>query len=323
MAAFEQLAFGFEEGAGAAVPAGTSPVAVQPGVPALAQQSAHLHPLRPAQPAARPAARPATQSTPAPLTHPRAIRDVLLAGQRVRYAFRRGKRRTIGFVVGPEGLSVSAPRWVGLGEVESALQEKAVWILRKLQEQGERSRRLQSARIVWADGACVPYLGRPVQLKLDAAGVSAPDGVCLEAADGGLDADPKAASMPVLRLGLPADAQAERIRDVVHSWWQRQAKRLFEERCQLYAQRLGVRVKRLSLSAAQTRWGSATADGSVRLNWRLIQFPLSAVDYVVVHELAHLREMNHSAAFWDVVRSVLPAYHQAQEPLKQALHMGD
>ena len=149
MAAFEQLAFGFEEGPGAAVSAAPGPAAA----PA------------PAAP------------TPAPLSHPQASRDVLLAGQRVRYAFRRGKRRTIGFVVGPEGLSVSAPRWVGLGEVEAALQEKAAWILRKLQEQGERSRRLQSARIVWADGACVPYLGRPVQLKLDAAGVRAPGGV--------------------------------------------------------------------------------------------------------------------------------------------------
>jgi predicted metal-dependent hydrolase len=109
----------------------------------------------------------------------------------------------------------------------------------------------------------------------------------------------------------------------VHSWWQRQAKQLFEQRCQLYAQRLGVQVKRLSLSAAQTRWGSATADGAVRLNWRLIQFPLSTVDYVVVHELAHLREMNHSAAFWEVVRSVLPAYEQAQQPLKTAVPLGD
>lgn len=292
MVAFEQLAFGFDEGPRAAVPISNSAGGV-------------------ASPSAPPPA-----PTPAPVSHPQASREVVLAGQRVRYAFRRGKRRTIGFVVGPEGLSVSAPRWVGLGEVEAALQEKASWILRKLQEQGELSRRIQSSRIVWADGARVPYLGRQVRLVLDAAGVSAPGAARLEE-------DPGSAEAPVLRLGLPAQAQAERIRDVVHSWWQRQAKQLFEQRCQWYAQRLGVRVKRLSLSAAQTRWGSATADGSVRLNWRLIQFPLSTVDYVVVHELAHLREMNHSAAFWEVVRSVLPTYEQAQEPLKQAVPLGD
>ena len=249
------------------------------------------------------------------MSHPQANRETRLAGQSVRYEFRRGRRRTIGFVVGPEGLSVSAPRWVGLQEVEAALQEKAVWILRKLQEQDERNRRLDAARIAWTDGSFVPYLGRTVQLRLQASSVPTPGGAVLLA-------EPEGAP-PVLALGLPADAQAERIRDVVHSWWQRQARRLFEERCALYAQQLGVKMRRLSLSSAQTRWGSATADGSVRLNWRLIQFPLSTIDYVVVHELAHLREMNHSAAFWDVVRSVLPAYEQAQGPLRQAVALGD
>ncbi|MFN5701737.1 MAG: M48 family metallopeptidase [Betaproteobacteria bacterium] len=292
MAGFEQLAFGFDDGLSVGVSAAPNPVQQHPQMAA-----------------------PSPVVVPAPLSHPQASREVLLAGQRVRYAFRRGTRRTIGFVVGPEGLSVSAPRWVGWGEVEAALQEKAAWILRKLQEQGELSRRLQSARIVWADGALVPYLGRQIRLVLDASGVSAPGGACLD--------DPPGDAPAVLRLGLPADAQAERIRDVVHSWWQRQAKQLFEQRCRLYAQPLGVQVKRLSLSAAQTRWGSATADGAVRLNWRLIQFPLSTVDYVVVHELAHLREMNHSAAFWEVVRSVLPTYEQAQQPLKTAVPLGD
>jgi predicted metal-dependent hydrolase len=207
---------------------------------------------------------------------------------------------------------------VGLQEVEAALLEKAPWILRKLQEQTDRNRRLDAARIEWAEGACVPYLGRTVRIGLNSAKVAAPGGAVLEVPE-----DAVSRAGPVLWLGLPPDAQAERIRDVVHSWWQRQARRVFEERCALYAPRLGVKVERLSLSSAQTRWGSATADGSVRLNWRLIQFPLSTIDYVVVHELAHLREMNHSAAFWEVVRSVLPEYEQAQVPLKSAIPLSE
>ena len=75
-------------------------------------------------------------------------------------------------------------------------------------------------------------------------------------------------------------------------------------------------MKRLSLSAAATRWGSAGADGSIRLNWRLVHFALPVIDYVVVHELAHLREMNHSARFWDAVRSVLPDYEAARLALR-------
>ena len=75
-------------------------------------------------------------------------------------------------------------------------------------------------------------------------------------------------------------------------------------------------MTRLSLSSAATRWGSASADGSIRLNWRLIHFALPVVDYVVTHELAHLREMNHSVAFWEVVRSVLPEFEQVRGALR-------
>jgi predicted metal-dependent hydrolase len=102
----------------------------------------------------------------------------------------------------------------------------------------------------------------------------------------------------------------------VQSWLQRQARRVFEERVQHFAQRLGVQCRRLALSSAQTRWGSASQDGSVRLNWRLIHFAMPTIDYVVTHELAHLREMNHSARFWDVVRSVLPDYERSRGALK-------
>lgn len=243
---------------------------------------------------------PAAPPAPA-FHHPRAQREVRLGEHRVGYELRRARRRTIGFVVGPDGLSVSAPRWVGLAEIEQALQEKGAWILRKLHEQRERARRLDEARIDWADGAGFPFLGRPVTLKLD------------PATRGALfDAD-----AAQLRLGLPQGAAPSQMRDAVQSWLQRQARRVFEERCQVFAARLGVQVRRLSLSSAATRWGSASADGSVRLNWRLVHFALPVIDYVVAHELAHLREMNHSPAFWDVVRSVMPEYEQARGALRQ------
>nr|MCU0924095.1 M48 family metallopeptidase [Burkholderiaceae bacterium] len=88
--------------------------------------------------------------------HPRAQRDVRLDGHLVAYEMRRARRRSIGFVVGPEGLTVSVPRWVGLKEVDSALQEKRRWILHKLREQRERAARLHSARIDWCDGTELP-----------------------------------------------------------------------------------------------------------------------------------------------------------------------
>src|SRR5207342_3561205 len=89
-----------------------------------------------------------------------------------------------------------------------------------------------------------------------------------------------AAIAPRLRVALPRDAGEAQIRDAVQSWLQREASRVFAERAAHFAALLGVRVKRLSLSSAATRWGIANANGSVRLHWRLIQHPLATIDYV-------------------------------------------
>ncbi|MBL0087975.1 MAG: M48 family metallopeptidase [Ideonella sp.] len=240
--------------------------------------------------------------------HPRAHRQVTLGEHRVGYEFRRARRRSIGFVVGTEGLSVSAPRWVSMNEVDQALQAKAGWILRKLHEQRERSDRLQAARIEWRDGTSLPFLGETVILVLD----PRVTGAVLDPGGGGLPGVPSL----TLHLGLPQSASQDQIREAVQSWLQRQARRVFEARCEHFAQALGVRVRRMSLSSAATRWGSASADGSVRLNWRLIHFAMPVIDYVVTHELAHLREMNHSSAFWDVVRSVLPDFERSRGALR-------
>ena len=251
---------------------------------------------------------PAPQPPVPHFQHPRAARSISLAGHQVGYEFRRARRRSIGFVVGTDGLSVSAPRWVAVAEVEQALQAKAGWILRKLHEQQERARRLHAAKVVWQDGTSLPFLGETVIVLLDARVTGAQ-----------LNSDAQALpGVPrlTLHLGLPQTASQDQIRELVQTWLQRQARRIFEERCAHFAPQLGVRVRRLSLSSAATRWGSASADGSVRLNWRLIHFALPVIDYVVTHELAHLREMNHSPAFWDVVRSVLPDFERSRGALR-------
>ncbi len=271
----------------------------------------------PMRPAPTPPAAPAEPATavassalaPAAFRHPQAAREIVLSGHTVGYALKRVRRRSIGFIVGTEGLCVNVPNWVGPRDIETALREKASWILRKLQEQQERGCRLQSARVDWRDGVTIPFLGQTVVVVLDARAGITPSGAVLDAGTG--DGAPRQ-----LHTGLPPSATPEQIRDAVQSWLQRQAKRVFAERCEHYAAQLGVRYSRLSLSSAQTRWGSASADGSIRLSWRLIHFGVSTIDYVVAHELAHLREMNHSPRFWDVVRSVVPDYQRTREVLK-------
>lgn len=281
-------------------------------VPVANPQPAASGPVRHAAPPA-PAPAPVSSLSPAQfLRHPQASREIRLQDHLVAYALKRGRRRSIGFIVGPEGLSVSAPKWVGIGDIEEALREKAGWILRKLAEQQDRQRRLQAAKVDWRDGTSIPFLGETVIVVLDARAAVTKAGAVLNTDADGLPGVPKL----TLHIGLPHTASPEQIRDVVQSWLQRQAKRVFEERCRHFAQELGVRYTRLSLSSAQTRWGSAGADGAIRLNWRLIHFAQSTIDYVVAHELAHLREMNHSPRFWDVVRSVMPDYERVRDTLK-------
>ena len=247
--------------------------------------------------------------SPQAFRHPDANREALLGNVLVAYEFRRGKRKNIGFSVGPEGLVVSAPRWVTLSEVDRAVREKTRWIVSKLEAARERQDRLEAARIEWKDGATFPYLGETVIVVLDprrdAGGVLNTDGQALP-------------GMPrlTLHLGLPQTAQPSQIRDAVQAWLMRQAKLLFAERLDHYAPQLKVQWRKLTLSSAGTLWGTAHSDGSIRLNWRLVHFGLPVIDYVVAHELSHLRVMDHSPRFWETVKTVVPNYSELRSRLK-------
>jgi len=256
--------------------------------------------------------------TPTAIRHPRATRQVLMDDVLVGYEFTRGKRRTIGFSVGPDGLAVRAPKWVPLPDIDKAVLEKSAWILKKLQEMRERGDRLAATRIDWADGCVVPFLGQPVTVRLDPRHAFSGVGAELKSTARGASAPGllDAAGDLSLHVGLPRSAAPAQIRDAVQAWLMRQAKRIFTERLTHFAPQLGVSWLKLSLSSAGTRWGSASADGSIRLNWRLIHFTQPVIDYVVVHELSHLRVMDHSPRFWDTVRSVVPDYAERRGQLK-------
>ena len=236
------------------------------------------------------------------LNHPRANRETQLQGLRVAYLFQRVRRKSIGFVVGPDGLEVRAPKWVTLKEVEMGLQERGEWVLRKWSEIQARQKNIR--QIEWADGACLDYLGASIRLRLS------PD-VGRSELHEGLEHG------TVLKLALPLNAEASQIRDAVQAWLMRQGRSLFEARLNFFAPQMGVTWRKLSLSNAGSRWGSARIDGAIRLNWRLIHLKPEAIDYVVVHELAHLREMNHSPAFWKVVADILPDHLERRRALQK------
>ncbi len=229
---------------------------------------------------------------------PAGLQSTCLCEQTVPYELRRSKRRTIGFVIDDRGLRVSAPRWVPLGEIERALQEKSRWIVRKLAEWRAHEARRERVTVRWEHGAPLRYLGQALTLSIE----SGARGVTRESSR--------------LVIG-PAPATSMRgIEERVQAWLQARAREVFAERIPVFARRLGRTPSRWSLSSARTRWGSCTHDGSIRLNWRLVHFPLEIIDYVIAHELAHLRELNHGPRFWSTVGELFPDFERARAWLR-------
>ncbi|WP_144111546.1 M48 family metallopeptidase [Paraburkholderia sp. BCC1886] len=255
----------------------------------------------PASPGGSPA-KPPHVAPPATLLAPDGskLRSVVIGPRTLHYALKRSARRSIGFAIDSTGLTITAPRWVTLADIETAITEKQRWIFTKLIEWQTRVEQRALPKVDWKDGAEVPYLGQPVRVTL-----GAPRGTL---AFNALDA--------ALQIPLPLQADPQQIKDRVQGWLQGEAKRLFGERLAIYAEKLGVNYRAYALSSAATRWGSCSSDGKIRLNWRLIHFPLSIIDYVVAHELAHLREMNHSPRFWETVESIFPEFREARQTLK-------
>lgn len=228
------------------------------------------------------------------------VRRTLNGAEVVEYRLRRARRRTIGFQIDDNGLTISAPRWVTLREIEAAIAEKSRWIRTKQREWHAWREKRRLPAIVFADGAALPYLGATITLRLHA-----------ESAITRLHEERRE-----LHLALPHDAAEGQVRDAVQSWLQGEAARIFEQRIQRFAPHIGPKYSGWRLSSARSQWGSCTHDGRVRLNWRLVHFALPVIDYVVAHELAHLRELNHSARFWQAVEQLLPGFEEGRDAIK-------
>lgn len=268
---------------------------------------------------------------PTPEPEPRAQsigrhqRELTYQGTRVVFTLLRSRRRSIGLTVTEEGLKVTAPSWVSLQQIDAAVIEKFDWVIKKLHEQQARRQRQQLVESNWRDGGALSYLGQRIVLQCGPATASTLSQVARGDASGQTWFEGDAQSPQPddqLWLPLPPDASAEQIRESAQIWLQRQARTCFAARLQHFEAQTGLKPNRWRLSSASTRWGACNADGNVTLNWRLIHFALPVVDYVIAHELAHLREMNHSPAFWRAVKDIYPDYLTGYRAIK-GLSPGD
>jgi predicted metal-dependent hydrolase len=217
-------------------------------------------------------------------------------GETIPYFLEHRARRTVGLKITAEGLVVHAPNRIFAFQLNQILQDKSGWILNKLQHRAAN----QVEKVEWVDGEHLLYLGQDIQLHvLENNSNKAPN----------LDAN-------VLSLATPEPNNHALISRKVIQWYKKQAAVDFARRLEILAAKLGVATPPLTLSNAQSRWGSCNSRGEVRLNWRLLQAPPHIINYVICHELAHLKQMNHSAKFWAVVEQLFPDYKTAEKELK-------
>jgi len=225
-----------------------------------------------------------------------ALRRVVLCGEAIDYRLIRARRRTIGMQIGLGGLTVRAPRWVPIREIEAALAERGAWVVRSLAEW--RARRRDVLPRAWKTGAPIVYLGRELALAVH-------------------PARKKAIAADLINLSVlhPAADDERQVAAFVGRWLRDEALRLLEPRVADFAGRVTTQLPTLKLSNARSEWGSCNQHGVIRLNWRLVQLPPHLAYYVAAHEVAHLVELNHSQRFWGLVEMLFPGHAEARRAL--------
>lgn len=219
-----------------------------------------------------------------------------MEGARLNYRLRRSKlRRTLALSIGTQGLIVYAPWSLSLGRIETFVLGHAGWIAQKLAKQAS----CVVAGMAWQDGIGLRLLGETVTLRVSA--------------------HVTAIEQNNAMLYVPAQA-ANHLQQVVIAWYRQRALAYFNDRMRLFSARLPRQPAALKISSAQSRWGSCTRSGIIRLNWRLLQAPAAEADYVLAHELAHLTHLNHSPAFWQEVARLCPGYAAQRLALRTEGH---
>jgi predicted metal-dependent hydrolase len=231
---------------------------------------------------------------PTPPARP-APQHVVLDGQVIPYTLNQGRqRRRLTLTIDERGLRVGAPHSLARAEIDAFIHQHRAWIVQKLADLATAARpRHVSVR----DGLRLPLLGDEIDVRVHP----------------GANRSRWIATTLLLEARPAADLNLLAQRAL-----QKRALSHFETRLAHFAPQLGVSVPRVGLSSARTRWGSCSRHSGIRLNWRLIHLPPHLGDYVAVHELAHLHEMNHGPRFWAWVERAYPDWQAARTELKHA-----
>ncbi|MCJ7531870.1 MAG: M48 family metallopeptidase [Anaerolineales bacterium] len=211
----------------------------------------------------------------------------------------RTKRRTIALVIERDGsLVVRAPLRATNARIQEVVKEKADWVLAK--QKLVKTVYLKTKPKEYVNGEGFWYLGKTYPLEIV-----------------------NHAKLPLVldrRFHL-SQAALPKARSVFKNWYRKQATQIISERVLLYASRNGFTYDKIRITSARTRWGSCTSRSTLCFTWRLVMAPMAVIDYVVVHELVHLQEKNHSKSFWGKVKALMPDYKRQIAWLKANGHL--
>lgn len=234
-------------------------------------------------------------------------RTIELAGRDVTYRLKHSRRRTIGLRVDADGLTITLPQRTPAAEADRVARDRAGWILPRLEKWRLRAR----PEFTGAEGQTIGYLGRELELVITPHArartlVSAGNDQLLVQVDERLE--PSLRDATVLRA--------------VKRWRADAALACFAPRIAHYAEALGLPAPQVKVRAQDSRWGSCSSDGVIRMNVRLIAYPQSEIDYVCAHEACHLVEMNHSQRFYGLLDRIMPDHREHRAAMRERVAPG-
>lgn len=212
----------------------------------------------------------------------------------------RKRRKTLSLQIKEDGAVIlSVPYHTPKAEIERFFQERRSWVIRKV---SERERAIRETERDFVSGEKFLYLGESYPLEIEDSDRQEPS---LELSSGKF----------ILRQDQIGNA-----RDLFIEWYQREAQEAIVKRVKEHSHRLGLFPKGIRITNAKSRWGSCSRDNRLSFSWRILLAPLVVVDYILIHELAHIKEKNHSKRFWKFLESMLPDYRNRRLWLKKNGH---
>ena len=221
----------------------------------------------------------------------------------IEYTLIRSRRKTIGISIKPgKGVHVSSPQRVSDRYIQDIVLKKGEWILRKLEEM--KSRCAHDRQFI--SGEELSVLGKSYVLEIKR--LTTCQKIKIH-----LDDSRLVIFFPETEAG---ELRRDLMRKALEEWLKDTATKIVSERLSLFSETLNLKPNKIYFKSQKTIWGSCTRNNNININWRIVMAPQEIVDYLVVHELLHIRVKNHSKAFWDEMKKVLPDYIERRRWLK-------